>query len=154
MVRMRKSEREVQDRTIIDELMHRSQVLRLGLVDGEDAYLVPVCFGYEQDVLFIHSAKEGRKLEAIKAHPRVCFEVDEGEVTSAKQACRWSAKYMSIIGWGVASLVDDADKKRLALDVIMRHYGGGGPFHYDPASLDEMIVIRIDVEEMSCKRSI
>jgi hypothetical protein len=35
----------------------------------------------------------------------------------------------------------------------MRHYGGKPPFEYSEASLSRMLIIRIDIIGMTCKRS-
>ena len=43
---------------ILDEAL----VCRIGLSDGKDPYVVPVCFGYGNGSVYIHAAGEGRKL--------------------------------------------------------------------------------------------
>jgi hypothetical protein len=49
--------------------------------------------------------------------------------------------------------VTDPQEMRKALDVIMIHYGGKPPFEYSEGSLNKMLIIRIDIFGMTCKRS-
>jgi hypothetical protein len=102
----------------------------------------------------MHSAKEGRKIDIIRKGGLVCFEAEEaGEVDQKETPCKWTLDYVSIIGWGEARIVDDPEEMRSGLDVIMRHYGGKPPFEYSQSSLGKMVVIRIDISSMTCKRS-
>jgi len=153
---MRKKEKEVCDHEVMESMLRSSEVLRLGLCDQGEPYIVPVCFGYEKGgVIFIHAAREGRKLDIIRKNDRVCFEVDHMDKLIRKDlACKWTMDYHSIIGTGKASLVTDPQEIRKALDVIMSHYGGKPPFEYSDGSLNKMLVIRIDILGMTCKRSL
>jgi len=61
-------------------------------------------------------------------------------------------RYRSVAGRGKAVIVDDAQEKSAALDLIMAHYEGptGG---YDPRRLAAICVIRVDIGSMTGKRS-
>ncbi|MGO9137014.1 MAG: pyridoxamine 5'-phosphate oxidase family protein [Syntrophales bacterium] len=120
---MRRSEREIKDRAVIDSIIRQCLVCRLGLVDGEEPYIVPLCFGYDGEALYFHSASEGRKIDAIRKNSLVCFEFDIPEgMTEAEQGCRWGIKYRSVIGFGNAQIVDNHKDKKKALAVIMAQY--------------------------------
>ena len=120
---MRRSEREIKDRAAIDSIIQQCLVCRLGLVGGEEPYIVPLCFGYDGEALYFHSASEGRKIDSIRKNSRVCFEFDIPEgMTEAEQGCRWGIKYRSVIGFGNAQIVDNHEDKKKALAVIMAQY--------------------------------
>ena len=120
---MRRSEREIKDRAVIDSVIQQCLVCRLGLVDGGEPYIVPLCFGYDGEALYFHSASAGRKIDTIRKNNRVCFEFDIPEgITEAKQGCRWGIKYRSVIGFGSAQIVDNHEDKKKALAVIMAQY--------------------------------
>lgn len=53
---MRRQEKEIRDITEIEAIIGRAEVMRMGLSDYGSPYIVPVCFGYEHKVLWIHSA--------------------------------------------------------------------------------------------------
>jgi uncharacterized protein len=122
---MRRSEREIKDRTAIDVIIRQCQVCRLGLSDGAEPYIVPLCFGYDGEALYFHSAREGRKLDILRKNNHVCFELDIPEgMREAEQGCRWGIKYRSVIGFGTAEIVDDQEGKKKALEIIMAQYSG------------------------------
>jgi uncharacterized protein len=151
---MRRKEKEVLSREVMEKLLETAQIIRIGLSDGGEPYIVPMLFGYRAGSIFLHSAKEGRKIDIIRKGGMVCFEVEEaGEVTEKETACKWTLDYVSVVGWGEAHIIDDPDEKRKGLEAIMLHYGGKPPFEYSEPSLSKIVVIRIDVSSMTCKRS-
>src|SRR5690606_17206986 len=85
-----------------------------------------VNFGYEGGRLYVHGPREGRRIDALRGTPRVCFEVDEGEIVRAEVPCGFTSRFASVIGYGTARLLADAGEKRRGLDAIMRHYGSSG----------------------------
>ena len=56
---MRRKEKEIKDTAEIEEILSKAFVCRLGLCDNGRPYVVPLCFGYEDNALYIHCAKEG-----------------------------------------------------------------------------------------------
>lgn len=151
---MRRSDREIKDRSAIDRILRGSQVCRIGLaVDGQP-YVVPVCFGYDGNCLFFHSASNGRKIDMIRRNPRVCFEVDVvNELVEADVACGWSMRYESVIGFGTAQVLDDPKEKETALAVIMAQYSDRG-FDFPLPAIDQVCVVRIAIESLTGKQRI
>ena len=120
---MRRSEKEIHDRELIDSIIRRSQICRLGLSDRGQPYVVPLCFGYDGAAIYFHCAPEGRKLDIIRENSKVCFEIDivEGMI-EADQACGWGIRYQSVIGFGRAYEIEDFAAKEAALSHIMSQY--------------------------------
>ena len=74
----------------IEEIINKAGVCHLGLVDGDEPYVVPFSFGYERGALYFHGNMKGRKIELIRKNNRVCFEMEtDVEVKEAEQACDW-----------------------------------------------------------------
>ncbi|MGZ6250181.1 MAG: pyridoxamine 5'-phosphate oxidase family protein, partial [Syntrophales bacterium] len=89
----------------------------------EEPYIVPLCFGYDGEGLYFHSASAGRKIDILRKNSRVCFEFDIPEgMREAEQGCRWGIKYRSVIGFGTAEIVDNQEDKKKALQIIMAQY--------------------------------
>jgi hypothetical protein len=148
---MRRAEWAVRDRQAIDEIIRRAQVLRLGLCAQGEPYIVPVCFGYDGQRVYVHSATEGRKLDILQRNPRVCFEIDlDAEVMPAETPCGWGMRYRSVMGVGRAHLAQDEAAKVRGLNAIMAHYGGDRE-GYKPDALDRVAVIVIEIESLSAK---
>ena len=148
---MRKKDREITDKTILEQLLRRTKVCRLGLFDGSRPYVVPVSFAYEDGHIYIHSAPKGRKMDILREHPQVCFEVEtEVEVVTGERPCDYTVKYKSVIGVGTAVLLTDPEEKCQALALIMRRHGGPETGFREEV-LPITAVIRIDIESMTGK---
>ncbi len=133
-----------------DALLRRVEVVRLGLADADGPYLVPVNFGYEDGRIYVHGARDGRRIAAASAGARVCFEADEGEIVRADRPCGFTSRFRSVVGYGTARLLESAEDKRRGLDAIMRHYGSTGE-GIPEAKLEITSVTEIVIEGMDGK---
>lgn len=150
---MRRDELEITDRGRIDAILQRALVCRLGLAAGEEPYVVPLAFGYDGEALYFHSAKggRGRKLEMIRANPRVCFEVDmDHELVLGDGPCACSIRYNSVIGFGTATILDGRKEKEKGLRVLSAHYRGEAG-EFSDRMIDKIEVIRVDIESLTGK---
>jgi nitroimidazol reductase NimA-like FMN-containing flavoprotein (pyridoxamine 5'-phosphate oxidase superfamily) len=150
---MRRYEREITDRAIMDDIIRRAQVCHLGLVDGEAPYVVPLSFGYDGKALYFHCAPQGRKLDLIRRNPRVCFAFDLMEnLIEAEQACHWGIRYQSVMGTGTAHLIEDAEGKRQALAAVMAQYSKN-TFTFPDEAVARTAAIRVAIESLTGKQS-
>jgi nitroimidazol reductase NimA-like FMN-containing flavoprotein (pyridoxamine 5'-phosphate oxidase superfamily) len=150
---LRRADREITDRAVIEAILRRAEVGRLGLAVDNVPYVVPLNYVYHNGTIYFHSANEGRKIDMLKANPQVCFEVDEhyGTVRSNKPAPH-SMHYASVMVFGRASLVDDLPLKFDALQALLDKYAPGR--HYRPMRLNEareVTVVQITIEAMTGK---
>ena len=150
---MRRADREIADRMEIEDILRQSTVCRLALIDAGRPYLVPLCFGYDEGVLYFHSALVGKKIDLLKKNRNVCFEFDaDTTAVPADTSCGWTMRYRSVIGYGIASFVEDPGEKRAALDIIMRQYAQG-THEYSDETLRKTAVIKVEIREISGKKS-
>lgn len=150
---MRRKEKEITDKDAILAVIEKSRVCRLGLSVDNRPYIVPLNFGYRDDVLYFHGALEGRKIDMLRENPQVCFEFDiDAGVQPAEKACQWAMHFQSVIGFGQASLVEDPAEKVLALEVIMAQYSGRA-FTFGDATVRKTAVIRVAVDSMTGKQA-
>jgi uncharacterized protein len=148
---MRRLDRHVQDVQVIADIIRRSLVCRLGLTDGDQPYVVPLCFGFQDQILYFHCAFEGYKLDILHKNNKVCVEFDvDQELIPGDKACGWSMHYSSVIGFGRASIIEASEEKRLALNVIMDHYGKG-PWFFSETELRNVTIVKIRISELTCK---
>ena len=83
----------------IEEIIEKAHICRLGLVDNDEPYVIPVCFGYERGALYFHCTLKGRKVELIRKNNKVCFEMDiDVQLEKAEDPCDWVMKGKSVIG--------------------------------------------------------
>ena len=150
---MRKRDKEITNIGEIEGIIKKAICCRISLLDGEEPYIVPVSFGYERNVLYFHSAPEGRKVELIKRNNRICFEIDtDVEVVRAEESCGWTMKYKSVIGVGRTHILENDEEKAHGLRVIMKHYSEGES-SFPKSKLDSVLVARVDIERVTGKQS-
>lgn len=153
---MRRSDREVVDSGKINEIVRACDCCRLGFIDGDSAYIVPLNFGFEEAegkrFFYFHGAKEGKKIALIQANPNVGFELDTNHaVNDADKACNYSFRFQSIIGKGKISLIEDAAEKKYALSCIMRHYSDRADWGFTDSEVSVIAVMKMEVTELACK---
>ncbi len=148
-------ERQVTDIGEIIKILDNSKVLHLGLVDGDKPYVVPMNYGYtyENDklIIWLHCARQGRKLDVMRVNPKVFFEMEygitpfEGEV-----ACKYGITYSSLMGRGVATIIEDVETKKVALSALMKTQTGK-TFEFEDRMAEVVGVVKIDVIEFTAK---
>lgn len=151
---MRRSEKEISDRELIDKIINNSLVCRLGLSKDNFPYVIPVSFGYDGTDIFLHTALDGLKIEYIKSNNKVCFEFED-EVKLVKNetsACNWSFSFYSVIGFGKIFEITDAFEKEEGLNHIMVHYSGKS-WTINKQSLTKTRVWKIQIDQITGKQS-
>jgi uncharacterized protein len=150
---VRRSDKELTNRKDIDDVLERARICHLALCRDGVPYVVPLNYGYADNCLYFHSAREGRKIDTLRSNNIVSFTtyVDESLLES-DIACSWGTKYRSIIGEGKAYLVDDKAGKEAALRIIMRHYSSRD-FTFDPVRVDKIVIIKVEIASITGKRS-
>ena len=151
---MRRSERKITDPEVIEYILNKGDICRLGLINKGLAYIVPMNFGYEGGYIYFHSANEGTKIDILKQNPKVSFQIDiDHMIVEGDSACNWSASYLSIIGNGVVEFIYDAVAKKNALNVIMEKYSGRLGWEFPGKVVDRTSIFRVFIKEISCKGS-
>ena len=152
---MRRAEREITDKQEIFDVLRRCDTLRIAMQDEAAPYIVPVSFGLEivdgQAVVYFHCAQAGRKLDLMRAHPRVCVEGDV-YLGVERTAHGITTRYESVIGTGVCRFLSAPDDILHGLKLLTEHYGY---FDYPLercAGLAHLLVGRIAPDEISGQR--
>jgi hypothetical protein len=58
------------------EILSRSSIARLGCSQNDQPYVVPVGIAYEAEYIYVF-ATPGKKIEWMRANPKVCVQADE-----------------------------------------------------------------------------
>lgn len=153
---MRRSDREITDKKIIESFIANEQILRVAFYDNGDIYIVPINYGYSyvnnKYSFYFHGAKAGRKFELSKFEPSVGFEIDgKYKLLESEIACDFSATFQSVIGTGTLYLVDDKEEKIRGLNAIMKQTTQKAEWNYDDKMIENVAVFRLDVDKISCK---
>jgi len=150
---MRRKEKEITEKYEIEAVIKKSTVCRIGISDNNIPYIVPMCFGYLENMIYVHSSFKGKKIDILQKNQNVCFEFDiDTEIIEGESACAWSMKYKSVIGFGKSIFINELDDKRKALNIIMAQYSNSH-FEFSEKIISGTCVIRIEIESMSGKQS-
>lgn len=153
---MRRKDRQITEIEAIRAILDKAKVLHLAMIDGARPYVVPMNYGYAladgRLTLYLHGAKEGRKLDVLQQNDRVAFvlETDVSLVSGGDLPCKYGAAYASVMGEGRATILTDPVEKTDALTMLMKTQTGRN-FYITEAMTDTVAVLRIDVEAFTAK---
>ncbi len=151
---MRRNDKQIEDRDILHDILQGNSVCRIALADNNIPYIIPMNYGYHEQKIYLHSAKEGRKIDIIKKNNTVCFEItDSVEIVASDTACGYGTKYRSVIGHGKAVAVTANDKKIEALKIIMKQHTGSADWDFKESVIDKICVFEIIIESITGKKS-
>ena len=152
---MTKRERQVTDPEQIRHILEAGKVVHLGLAVDDEPYVVPMNYGHTFEdgklTLYLHSALRGKKLDMLRANPKVFFEMACGLTPfEGDKPCQYGMSYSSIMGRGQARILEDVEEKMRAMTVLMKTQTGKD-FSFDEKLVGMVAVVRIDVEEYTAK---
>lgn len=156
MTQIRRKDREIKGQEDILHILDTCKVMRIGMYDEDGIYILPLNFGYtyEEDkmIFYFHAALEGKKLDLLKANPKVGFELDcDHELVGGQIACQYGFRYASLVGKGRAEIVEEVGEKIEALSILMKCQTGK-VFEFDEKMASTVAVIKLTAEEFSGKQ--
>ena len=153
---MTRRERQVTDMDEIIKILDKAKVLHLGLVDGDEPYVVPMNYGYTMDedgtlAIYVHGAVKGRKLDIMRRNPKVFLEMEcDVQPFEGDLPCQYGTAYKSLMGRGMAVILDTPEEKMDALTRFMKTQTGKD-FEFNERLVSIVSVVRIDVKEYTAK---
>ena len=153
---MRRKEKEITDKVVIEEILREQEVGRLATSVDDQPYVVPINYVYSNSKIIFHSHSDGMKMANIAKNPKVCFEVDSGEIVKAEKPCDYSWRYMSVIVKGNVKIITNPAARLVALRRISDKYapGKGNTLTVDElAKNPQLVLAEIFIDEMTGKRS-
>lgn len=153
---MRRSDREVTEIDLIEEIIKKADVCRVAFANDNIPYMVTLNFGYINDkerMLFFHCANTGRKLEMIKNNDYVCFEMDiDHKLFKGDKSCDWGMSFRSVVGYGRINVVTGNEERIKGLNSIMTHYGGECKYSYNEKVFEKTTILCLKIIEMTGKK--
>jgi nitroimidazol reductase NimA-like FMN-containing flavoprotein (pyridoxamine 5'-phosphate oxidase superfamily) len=150
----RLAERGRSDRAIVDEVLDEAYIAHVGFVVDGQPRVLPMTYGRDGDVLYLHGAVGNAMLRA-SADAEVCVTVTllDGLVL-ARSAFHHSMNYRCVVLLGTATKVTDDAEKRRAFDAVVEHVLPGRTQVARPSNDSELrstMVLRLPIEEGSAK---
>lgn len=138
------------------QVIDKCDACYVGMVDQDgNPYVLPFNFGYENDTLYLHSAREGKKIQILKSRPRVCvtFSTDHQLFHRHEtMACSYGMRYKSVLAQGEIVFVEDYDQKVEIMNIIMRKYTGRD-FPYNAPAINNVAIYKVVIEKIETKIS-
>jgi nitroimidazol reductase NimA-like FMN-containing flavoprotein (pyridoxamine 5'-phosphate oxidase superfamily) len=127
----------------------------LSLVDPEGLpYGVALDYIYNDNYLYFHGAKEGRKIDSMKTNPNGCA-VILGNTSVVPE--KFGRKYTSAVVEGPIELIDDPEQKRQVMTWVVET---NSPDHAEKGKaiiekmLDRVLIYKMRMETVSGKHGI
>jgi nitroimidazol reductase NimA-like FMN-containing flavoprotein (pyridoxamine 5'-phosphate oxidase superfamily) len=150
----RRADRGSFDRDLVNAILDEAYIAHVGFVVDGAPRVLPMTYGRDGDVLYLHGAVGNAMLRA-SAGTEVCVTVTllDGLVL-ARSAFHHSMNYRSCVLLGTAEKVEAEDEKRRAFDVLVEHVVPGRSADAraaTPAELRTTLVLRLPIDEGSAK---
>ena len=143
--------RKINFKPEMETIIGKCQSCCIAMVDPEGKpYVIPMNFGYKDDVIYFHGAQKGKKVDVLRNNPDVCvvFSTDHDlRYVDEEVACSWGMRYRSVIVYGKAEFVEDPEEKVRCLNIIMANYSNR-KFDYNDPAIREVMVFKVKAERM------
>jgi len=154
---------EIKDKTMIYDVLDKTEYGTLALSVDNKPYAVPVNFVRIDDTLYFHGALSNKKMKILAKNPQISFSVVENYAlidsdfsSSEGLACPATQFFKSVSVEGMTTVVKDREEKAQVFTALMQKLqpkGGYKPFSdaaYDTA-IKATAVVKIEVKHLSCK---
>lgn len=123
-------------------LLRKERTGRLGCIADDEPYIVPVNYVFDGECAYLHSLP-GQKIDAMRANPRVCLQVDQIE-----SELNWK----SVLAFGTYEEITNEVERAGALNQLLGRFSRLTPvesFIADDAGAPAPIVFRIRVSRLT-----
>jgi len=143
------------ERDTIYQILDEGLVCHVGFVADGQPFVIPTAYGRVDDTLYIHGSPASRMLRSLQQGIDVCVTVTllDGLVL-ARSAFHHSMNYRSVVVFGTATLVQDAEQKLVALRAFTEHVIPGRWSEVRSPSRNELagtLVLSLPLVEASAK---
>ena len=145
------------DKDTVHQLLDAGLVAHVGFVQDGDPIVVPMIYGREGEIVYLHGARKARVIRLLEQTERVCLNVTMLDaIVLARSAFNSSMNYRSVTVFGKPRPLETEEEKLHAMKVISEHTmpGRWGELRAPHDREVKMTgVIALDVETGSAKIS-
>ena len=159
---IRRHDRAVTDEAWIEAFLKRAPFGVLATALQDQPFMHGILFVYDpqEQVIYLHSANQGRTIDNVRQNPKICFTVAEmGRLLPNPRARGFSVEYGSVVVYGQARLIEDPQEMLHGLRLLMSKYAphlkpGVDYQELSEAELGGMVVYRLEIAAWSAKRKL
>jgi nitroimidazol reductase NimA-like FMN-containing flavoprotein (pyridoxamine 5'-phosphate oxidase superfamily) len=132
-------------------------VAHVGLVQDGRPIVIPMAYGRVDDIIYLHGSSGSRLMRLLEVEPEVCVSITELRALKvARSTFNSGMHYSSVVIFGKASLVSDADKDK-ALNSLSDAMIPGRVQEVRASTKKELaatIIVSLPLDECSVKISV
>jgi hypothetical protein len=159
---MRRKDKEIKNDSEMYEIIRQALYCNIAMCKNNHPYIVPMNFGFYDETIYLHSAKEGLKIDILKDNPQVCIGIvqDVKIKNNPDIVCKTGTNYNSVTIFGKAEFLSDEKEKIKALKCIVEHYNQDiaqakeKKINFDKDVLNKLTVLKIKIEKITGKQSV
>lgn len=144
----------IEEKEKIERVLKTEQICFVGFSDENGTpYVLPMNYGYENDVIYLHSAQEGKSIRILEQNRNVCITF----CTQPKLvwqhpdvACSYRMQSESVICSGKVVFEEDLEEKERIISIIMSQYTERD-FKYSLPSINNVKIWKMPIESISAK---
>lgn len=144
----------IEERERIEEILKTEQVCFVGFSDENGIpYVLPMNYGYENDVIYLHSGPEGKALQILEKNPNVCITFCTAPKLIHQHpevACSYRMQSASVICNGKVQFEENFDEKVRILNIIMRQYVDK-EFKYSKPAVNNVKIWKVSIDALGAK---
>ncbi|KJS85911.1 MAG: hypothetical protein JM58_07655 [Peptococcaceae bacterium BICA1-8] len=152
---MRRKEKQASDIKVLHKVIYNAKVCRIGLVNDNLPYVIPLNFGFDGTYIYFHSATGGEKVEILKKNNHVCIEFEQDiSIIEHEKPCNWGAHFLTVVVHGTADIMVDPGEKSYGLNQIISHYKGDSQkYLFSAEELKSVLVYKVTPKQIIGKAS-
>jgi hypothetical protein len=156
MHKLRRMDKAIAESSAVKAILHEAKFITLALSLNDEPYLATLSHGFdeEKNCIYFHCAKEGRKIDIMKANPRVW---GQALIDGGYQQGSCDHLYRTAQFHGSVSFVNDSSEKKHALEVLIRHLDENPEAviakQITATSLERVRIGRVDIDFLSGKKA-
>ena len=144
----------IEEKEQIEKIIKSEQICFVGFSDKDGIpYVLPMNYGYEDEIIYLHSGPEGKALRILEHNPNVCITF----CTQPKLiwqhpdvACSYRMQSGSVICNGVVEFEENYDEKVRVLDIIMSQYTKN-EFKYSAPAVNNVKIWKVAIDSIAAK---
>jgi nitroimidazol reductase NimA-like FMN-containing flavoprotein (pyridoxamine 5'-phosphate oxidase superfamily) len=152
---MRRHDKEITDDATLKKILKTTQYVTLAMVKDNEPYLVSLSHGYDDEnhCIYFHSAKEGKKLDYMRANAVVWGQamLDHGYI---EVEC--THNYASVMFSGKVHFIEGKEERWRAISTMNRQLDPNAEemiIKRKPESLDQAVFGKIVIDHWTGKKS-
>ena len=144
----------IEEKERIDRILTTEQTCFVGFSDEEGIpYVLPMNYGYEDDVIYLHSGPEGKALRILDKNPNVCITFCTQPKLIFQHpdvACSYRMQSESVVCNGKVVFEENFEEKERVLNIIMRQYIDR-EFKYSVPAVNNVKIWKVAIDTIAAK---